>query len=158
MVLTLNLQYYSPIVLKYSGAPLKMLLEVIETGSSELSPATKTSVYIIKPAQYKTNSKSVHCQGRSNKNLWQSCGLDTFFPKCGRGFKGIGASAFLFWCQAVVSLGEVNLPWRDLSEYLSLACIYSFWHQKPYVFHTVKQHCLQMETAPTWELLLTLRG
>lgn len=69
MVLTLNLQYYSPIMLKYSGAPLKMLLEVTEPGSSELTPATKTPVYIIKPAQYKIDTHSVHCQGKSNKNL-----------------------------------------------------------------------------------------
>lgn len=99
-------------MLKYSGAPLKMLLEVTECSSSELTPANKIPIYIIKKAQYKS-SNSVCCQGRSNKNFWQSCGVDTF-SKRGRDFKGIRATAFLFVVSGSCMVAEVNLPLRDL--------------------------------------------
>lgn len=101
-----------------------MLLEVTEPRSSELTLATETPIYILNQRNTKVLTLFIARAGQT-KTFDKTVVFTLFLNVAGILSVSEPQLSFL-WCQAVEWLTEVNLPWRDLSEDLSLACIYLF--------------------------------
>lgn len=145
MVLTSNLQYYSPIMLKYilqllwkccwrlqklallnSHQPLKLQSILLNQGNTKV-----LALFIARAGQTKTFDKAL---------------VLTLFLNVARILRVSEPQLSFLWCQAVVWLES---PMEGTFRGFVFGFYLSFWHQKPCMFHTVKQHCLQTETAPT---------
>lgn len=93
-------------MLKYSRAPLKMLLEVTELGSPE--PAIKTPICIIKLAHTKLTLTLFIARAGQTKTFDKAVVLTLLLNVAGILRVSEPQLSFL-WCHAVVLLAEVNL-------------------------------------------------
>lgn len=139
-------------MLKYSGAPLKMLLEVTEPRSSELTLATETPIYILNQRNTKVLTLFIARAGQT-KTFDKTVVFTLFLNVAGILSVSEPQLSFL-WCQAVEWLTEVNLPWRDLSEDLSLACIYLFDTRSLMCFILWSGIAFKWRLLLLWELLV----